>query len=107
MIIHWRKSAENDFKEIREYYTLNVGQDVAKSLAEKIIKSTEILLDFPYVGRKFDDDVFELIVSKTHYILPYMVIGNDIYILRVFDTRREPIDWIGERELLYREISLD
>lgn len=38
------------------------------------------------------DDVFEMVSVKYGYVIPYTVRGQDVFVLRVYDSRQRGID---------------
>jgi toxin ParE1/3/4 len=81
--IQWTKGANRNLKQVEEY----IAQDnprAAVNTVLKIIKSVELLVDQPAMGRVGRIvDTRELIVSGTPYIVPYRVKKGKIQILRV------------------------
>lgn len=45
------------------------------------------------------DDVWEKIVPQYGYIIPYLVRGNTVFILRIYNSRRKPLDYDGVVDL--------
>ena len=39
------------------------------------------------------DDVWEKVVPKFGYIIPYYVKGNTVFILRIYSSRRKPLNY--------------
>ena len=47
----------------------------------------------PRIGRPTPrDDIREIVVPKYGFTIPYYVKGNTLFILRVYNARREPLD---------------
>lgn len=67
----------------------------AHLVARRIFEAVSQLAEQPNLGRPGRvPGTRELIVSKTHYIVPYRVRGESVEILRVFHTsRRLPASW--------------
>lgn len=83
MLVRWTKGAQQNLEHIEEY----IAQDNPRAAIEtvlKIIKSVELLVDQPAMGRagRFID-TRELVISGTPYIVPYRVKEGQIQILRV------------------------
>lgn len=45
------------------------------------------------------DDVWEKVVPKYGYIIPYYVRGNTVFILRIYNSRRKPLNYDGVLDL--------
>ena len=88
MEIVWTKPARHDLREIFEY----IAEDnvtAASTLLAEINERVTLLLDNPGIGRVGRvDGTKELVLTGTHYILPYRVINNQIQVLAVFHTSR-------------------
>jgi toxin ParE1/3/4 len=86
----WLSEAVLEKDEIIDYIE---DRNVLASLAisKHLQQQASQLSDFPFLGRKCRlPDSFELVVSRTPYILAYMVQGHPVQILHVFHERR---DW--------------
>lgn len=87
-------SAKDDLNEIRQY--LHQESPVAaKKVAARIKSSLLLLTEQPHLGHKTDDDeVMEWHIPGLPYSLPYMIVNNEIRILRVFhDSQNKPDSW--------------
>jgi plasmid stabilization system protein ParE len=78
-------------KNIFDYYSREAGQPVAAKLVQRIVRSAEILIDFPRLGKssQYAAEVRELQVPRLPFLLPYRLKDNRIEILTVFDQRRQ------------------
>ena len=96
MEVIWLRLARQDIEEINDYYTEVAGKEIANSIVSKIVKSTRLLTQQPYIGHisPLDDKglILEWAIPSTNYILPYSVVGDEIHIYRVFDSRQQPVD---------------
>lgn len=45
------------------------------------------------------DDVWEKVVPKYGYIIPYYVRGDTVFILRIYNSRRKPLNYDGLLDL--------
>lgn len=45
------------------------------------------------------DDVWEKVVPKYGFIIPYFVRGDTVFILRIYNSRRKPLDYEGVLDL--------
>lgn len=83
MQIQWTKNAKKNLLHVEKHIAKD-NQTAAIATILKIIRSIEILLDHPEIGRP--GRVFgthELIINGTPYIVAYRVKINTIEILRV------------------------
>ncbi|MBS0351890.1 MAG: type II toxin-antitoxin system RelE/ParE family toxin [Proteobacteria bacterium] len=89
MQIQWTKGASKNLKQVEEY----IAQDNPRAAVEtvlKIIKSVELLVPQPAIGRVGRMiDTRELVVSGTPYIVPYRVKEGKVQILRVLHGAME------------------
>ena len=83
MKIKWTTGASQNLHQIEEY----IAQDNAEAAIDivlKIIKSVELLVDNPSmgrIGRLFNTR--ELVIGGTPFIVPYRIKSGQIEILRV------------------------
>lgn len=87
--IVWTLTAKNQLKAIFDFYKLKslVG---AKNVKNDILNATKnIVFSKQYQQDEVEPDFRRIIVR--HYKLIYIVSGNEIQILRIFDTRRQPL----------------
>ena len=89
MRIRWTRGANQNLEQIQEY----IAQDnpsAAIDVVFKIIKSVEILLDHPAIGRPGRVmDTRELVVNGTQYIVPYRIKKEYVEVLRVLHSARQ------------------
>lgn len=98
MKIIWLPLALDDLSSIDKYYTRVAGKSVANKQIQKVVKASRLIQKQPYIGHTSpndtDEDVLEWNIPSTTYTLPYMVLTDEIRILRVFDQRQErPESW--------------
>lgn len=86
--------AKKDLKEIRQYIEKD-NPTVAKSVAKRIKESLQLLSEQPYIGHIGDDEeVLEWSIPKLPYTLPYIIVNNELQILRVFhESQNKPSKW--------------
>ena len=92
----WLPRAQRELQDILEYYSRDAGQAVAIRLIQRIVRSAEILLDFPRLGKpsQYMEQVRELQVPQLPFLVPYRLRDSRIEILTVFDERRQrPRTW--------------
>lgn len=89
MKIVWTEPARQDLRTIFEYIS-EESPKAARSLLSDIKERVIPLQDNPLIGRMGRvDGTRELVITGTHYILPYRVQANQIQILAVFHTARK------------------
>ena len=90
MKIRWLRKALKNISDIGEYIALD-NPIAARKEIEKIEKSVNFLIDNSAMGKSGRvAETRELITGN--YIIPYRVKGNEIQIIRVFDTAQKPVD---------------
>jgi toxin ParE1/3/4 len=86
--IAWLTLAAIEKDEIVDYIAernvlaaLGVDQQIGQQVAQ--------LADFPFLGKAGrEPDTFELVITKTPYIVAYRVYGDEVQILHVFHEKR-------------------
>ena len=94
MQVVWLKSALNNLDEIAEYISQESSQ-AAQQVVDLIVEQVNQLTAQPALGRPGRVvGTRELVVSNSHYLVPYRIKNNQVEILRVFHTsRRPPKNW--------------
>ena len=94
MQIIWLKTALKNLNEIAEYIAQESAQ-AASQVVETIETQVSLLATQPALGRPGRVlGTRELVISNTHYLVPYRIKNNAVEILRVFHTsRRSPKTW--------------
>ena len=65
-----------------------------RNVLSALQKTIEDIPKNPSRGRATPhDDVWEKVVPKYGYIIPYYVRGNTVFILRIYSSRRKPLDY--------------
>ena|SRR5690554_6025865 len=82
--------ARDDRKRILEYWNKrNQSKAYSKKLNEQFSQAFRLIAVFPQIGKPTDDkDVRVKIVS--HYLILYEIRRKDIYVLTIWDSRRDP-----------------
>ncbi len=98
MKIVWLPLALQDLVSIQAYYLEVAGKPVSDKQLIKITKAVRLLQTQPYLGHisatDIHNDVLEWHIPSTSYTLPYVILNDEIRILRVFDERQErPESW--------------
>ena len=90
MQVVWLKSALNNLDEIAEYISQENPQ-AASQVVDLIVEQVNQLTAQPALGRSGRVvGTRELVVSNTHYLVPYRIKNNQVEVLRVFHTSRRP-----------------
>ncbi|MBL8220068.1 MAG: type II toxin-antitoxin system RelE/ParE family toxin [Bryobacterales bacterium] len=87
MKIIWSRRAIRHLVALRNYIAQD-SPDTASFVAERILKSVELLATQPQMGRP--GRIFgtrELVVPGTPYVIPYRVRGESLQLLAVFHGR--------------------
>lgn len=94
MQIVWLKTALKNLDEIAEYIAQDSPQE-AQQVMDAIEIQVKLLATQPALGRSGRVlGTRELVISNTHYLVPYRIKNNMVEILRVFHTsRRPPQNW--------------
>lgn len=90
----WSEASLRDIGEIDDYLT---GHDpgAAARIARAIKASSLRLIDYPRIGRAFDESFRVLGVRTTPYLIVYRLRDGDIEIARV---RHSSEDWLPRSE---------
>jgi toxin ParE1/3/4 len=96
MRIFWTEKALLDLDEISHFYQQFANSDVAQKILNQLIDKADILTSYPGIGtiETFENThefAYRFIVEGHHKLI-YRLSENEqlIYIVRVFDTRRNP-----------------
>lgn len=82
MTVEWSDPAIGDLEQIYEYLALSGGQELAKSIVERIFYAVEQLATFPQSGRPGRiHRTRELVISGTPYIAAYTIESELVTIL--------------------------
>lgn len=94
MQIIWLTTALNNLDELAEYIAQENPQ-AARQVLELIETQVNLLATQPALGRPGRVlGTRELVISNTHYLVPYRIKNNAVEILRVFHTSRKlPKSW--------------
>lgn len=98
MTIIWTDLARRDLVDIRNWF-LGTSPAAAREIARRIRSRIEALADFPQMGPVAFGEVRRLVVG--HHLVFYLVEGDRVRIVRVWDSRRPLPEIIGEREAAY------
>lgn len=87
------RKAIADLASIREYYG-NISYQALQNIVDDILSVTDNLATSISRGRNTPNaHVWEKITPQYNYLIPYYRTEDTIYILRVYDSRRTPLDY--------------
>ena len=87
----WTEEARDDFDSIVNHLTENTTAKSVGKFVRVFYRKLDILTQMPYMGVKSAkrEGVRRLLVTK-RYSLIYVVIVDQLYLLRVYDNRSDP-----------------
>lgn len=89
--VKWTEPVQDEIHEILGYLLEEWGEKAAENLSEQILKTTELLQNHPYAGRRHDvlKSVREFRINP-HYLLYYTIVESrhEILVLDLVDSRR-------------------
>ena len=90
MKIHWLRNALLNLDEEAAYIAAE-DPVAARLVVQRIVAAVAMLAEQPALGRPGRViGTRELVVTKTHYQIPYRIRADQVEILRVFHTSRRP-----------------
>jgi plasmid stabilization system protein ParE len=94
MRVRWLRKALRNLDDEAAYIAID-DATAARLVVKRVLDAVSSLAEQPGLGRPGRvPGTRELVVAKTHYIVPYRVRGESVEILRVFHTsRRLPDRW--------------
>jgi toxin ParE1/3/4 len=94
MRVRWLRKALHNLDDEAAYIATDDAA-AARLVVKRVLDAVSSLAQQPGLGRPGRvPGTRELVVAKTHYIVPYRVRGETVEILRVFHTsRRLPDRW--------------
>lgn len=95
--IVWSKNALIDRLQILDYWHKKIGtKTYSKKLDREIKNLIRNLRNFPEMGRKLNNTQIRFLV-KDFYLIFYTLYQDEIRILHIWDSRRNPDDLIIEK----------
>jgi len=89
MKVTWGRRAKTDLRDLISYVAEDSVQG-AELLANRILKSAELLAQMPRSGRPGRvPGTRERVVGRTPYILVYQIVSGRVRILRVYHAARK------------------
>lgn len=88
--IRWLKKALKNLEDAYNYLYLD-SPSAAQRFAEEVHEQIKLLITAPAMGRPGRvTGTRELVMANFPYVIPYRVHGDDIQILRLFNTNQKP-----------------
>jgi len=90
--IIWTKNAKNELYEIKIFWdkktrSMKYSSGLYLQIKEKLVNISH----FPEIGtRTSEKNIRKLIIDN--YVIFYTIVNNEIYILKIWDNRRNPDD---------------
>lgn len=81
--IVYTKKVKQDLESINDFISKDNPINSIKTI-NSIIKTIEILSDFPYIWKEVEQNIRELVESNYKYKIVYQVNNNNIIILSVY-----------------------
>jgi plasmid stabilization system protein ParE len=95
--IIWSKNALRDKVQILDYWHKRIGtKTYSRKLDKELRHSIKNLEKFPKLGRRLENTEIHFIVRENYQIF-YKYKDEEIRILHIWDSRRDPEDLIIER----------
>ena len=86
----WSVQAQNDRKQILEYWRLrNKSNTYSKKLNKLFKDSIKLIQEFPQIGRPTDDSNTRIKIVRD-YLIFYEETVSNINILTIWDSRQNP-----------------
>mgnify|MGYP001212068024 FL=1 len=88
--IIWSRRAQNDRKQILEYWrNRNKSNTYSKKLDKRFREALNIIRDYPQVGKHTDDQKARIKIVKD-YLLISEETEDSIILLTIWDSRQDP-----------------
>ncbi len=88
--IIWSLQAQEDRKQILSYWNnRNQSTSYSKKLHQLFKEAVKLVSQFPQIGRRTDENNIRIKLVKD-YLVVYEEDQNNIYILKIWDGRRNP-----------------
>ena len=88
MTTRWTSGAEKNLTAIISYLLENAPEQAHRT-TRKILRATNLLADFPHVGRPGNRlGTREFVLTPLPYIIVYRVMKRTVQILRIFHGRQ-------------------
>ena len=88
--VKWLPQAENDLDDILQYLHKTWGENVMEDFLSKLERIIKIICERPTMFRRsIKMNIHQVLVTK-HNLLFYRIKENNIEILTLFNTKRDP-----------------
>jgi len=89
--VAWTNNINEDIDDILSYLESVASHKVAENFLNELREKVSILIKFPESGRQSqkDETVRSLLFRKRYWVF-YTIIGQEIIMLDIFDTRQDP-----------------
>ena len=92
MRIRFTPQAMSDLDDLKEWLRLKNTAGF-RSVASQISKTIRPLAKHQAIGRKtMRENIRELVEPRYGFIIPYTVIDDTVFILRIYSSKRYPLD---------------
>ena len=96
----WTEPAKLQLREITDYLRREAGANTANKIRSRIAARPRILAANPHAGQREEtladrDEGFRYLVEGNYKIV-YYAAGEMVYVVTVFDCRRDPAGMRGE-----------
>lgn len=89
--IFYQLEAQEDLKEIANYYKLTGGLEVAEKNIDRILNSIDSLEKLPSRCQVSDfyKNIRKLVIPNLPYLVFFKIVGENVYILNIFNTNKD------------------
>jgi toxin ParE1/3/4 len=93
MVMRLTREAFRDLSDVDAYLADKSPQGLRNVIAA-LKKNLDLMESFPNSGKETDvEDIRISVEPRYGYIIPYYIKGDEIWILRVYHSRRIPLDY--------------
>jgi toxin ParE1/3/4 len=93
MKLEFHPEAEQEYLVALSHYEEQVSGLGARFDAE-LQAATALLLEYPEIEARLDDDLRKLVLDRFPYYLVYSRLGDSLYVVAVAHERRRPGYWL-------------
>ena len=86
MVVRWNFSAKKDLLDIFNYISKD-SESLARNFIDQIKNKTEILSEFPKLGKSDGESGLRFLVVHKNYRLTYRIVLDRVEVLQVYHTR--------------------
>lgn len=91
MKIIYSSKAGADYNEIMDYYE-EISPEIAENFSYNLNSAIELICKNPFIGREIENkNEREWPLKGWPYLIPYKIKGNELHIIRIYHTSRNPI----------------